>query len=260
MKSTGKNGFSLIELLAVIAVISILSAIIIPVLGSVRNSARIAESLSNLRQLATGMQMFSADNNGFYPIGYYAKPTDEELQAYRDSTGQPDFEPYGGGSAPYVNGLIWYAQIAPYIDLTIIPGNANSILVSPFTEDVVDPSSATVFCSYSVHGSICPSVSYDDGLWMPVWNIKENPADIILIGEGTLSGFNVTLANFSNPSAWTDPTIPISQDDIPIGTTNESDVGALSYRANGKALVGFLDGHVETINQGDVKNRNVVIR
>ena len=252
-----KAGFSLIELLAVIAVVGILVAIILPVTNSVRNSARITKSLSNLRQLAAGMQMYSTDNQGFYPIGYHESPSDDELSKYINDRGlDPGFKPYGGASN-YSNGLIWYQQIAPYIDEIIRPGNADSILVSPFTEDSVEQSSSIVYCSYSVHGAISPNVSFADGHWIPVWNIRENPSDIILIGEGTLTGNNIAQAIFQDPNEWLEVT-GASLDAV-ITETSESSPGALSYRANNQALVAFLDGHVAALPKGTVRNRNIVV-
>lgn len=54
--------FTLIELLTVIAIIGILAAIIIPVVGKVRESARKTQSLSNLRQIGQAVIMYAQDN------------------------------------------------------------------------------------------------------------------------------------------------------------------------------------------------------
>lgn len=63
MKYKNKNsGFTLIELLMVIAIIGILSAILIPAIGAIRESANRSICASNLRQLATASLLFSNEN------------------------------------------------------------------------------------------------------------------------------------------------------------------------------------------------------
>ena len=62
-----KRAFTLIELLIVIAIISILSAILFPVFGKARSSARRTGCLSNVKQIGTAIGMYTSDYDGAFP-------------------------------------------------------------------------------------------------------------------------------------------------------------------------------------------------
>lgn len=64
-------GFTLIELLTVIAIIGILSAIVLATVGKVRRTAQNAVCTSNLRQVATAMQLYANDNKRRLPGPIY---------------------------------------------------------------------------------------------------------------------------------------------------------------------------------------------
>jgi len=61
------SGFTLIELLVVIAIISVLAAILFPVFAKARASARESTALSNLKQVAAAMHMYTADYDDHLP-------------------------------------------------------------------------------------------------------------------------------------------------------------------------------------------------
>ncbi|OHB63790.1 MAG: hypothetical protein A2Y77_17650 [Planctomycetes bacterium RBG_13_62_9] len=62
-----RAAFTLVELLVVISIISLLMAILAPALSSVRRQAYAMLSMRNQREIATGANLFAADNDEFYP-------------------------------------------------------------------------------------------------------------------------------------------------------------------------------------------------
>lgn len=67
-----KRAFTLIELLVVIAIIAILAAILFPVFAQAKAAAKKTQSLSNIKQIATGIQIYLGDSDDVYPMGYGA--------------------------------------------------------------------------------------------------------------------------------------------------------------------------------------------
>ena len=64
---TPRKGFTLIELLVVIAIIAILAAILFPVFAKAREKARQTKCISNQRQMALAVIMYTQDNNEVLP-------------------------------------------------------------------------------------------------------------------------------------------------------------------------------------------------
>lgn len=90
------RAFTLIELLVVIAIIAILAAILFPVFAQAREKARQTTCLSNLKQVGTGLMMYSQDY-------------DETLPVYND--GVFDF----GNPAVYTATPNFFGSVIPYI-------------------------------------------------------------------------------------------------------------------------------------------------
>jgi prepilin-type N-terminal cleavage/methylation domain len=94
-----RRAFTLIELLTVIAIIGILAAILIPVVGKVRQSANQAKSLSNLRTIGMAVQAYVEDNRQRY-FGNGPNASQrvyQQLGSYVGKRGTPQVFDGGGG-------------------------------------------------------------------------------------------------------------------------------------------------------------------
>jgi len=67
MNHVKRNGFSLVELLAVIAVIGVLAGILIPIIGNVTQNARRAQATSNVRELGLAHLAYATEHEGKLP-------------------------------------------------------------------------------------------------------------------------------------------------------------------------------------------------
>jgi general secretion pathway protein G len=60
-----ERGFTLVELMIVVAIISLLAAIIIPNYVHARAQATVSQSEANIKQIATALELYYADNQAY---------------------------------------------------------------------------------------------------------------------------------------------------------------------------------------------------
>ena len=68
------SAFTLVEILVVVAILGVLAALVVPVLANSGKGARLAAEIAAARSIASGMQMYAADNNGAVMPGFYVRP------------------------------------------------------------------------------------------------------------------------------------------------------------------------------------------
>jgi prepilin-type N-terminal cleavage/methylation domain-containing protein/prepilin-type processing-associated H-X9-DG protein len=120
MKKRPARGFTLIELLVVIAIIAILAAILFPVFARARESARRTGCLSNMKQVTTGIMMYTQDYDEVMPFQDLPDPCDfatSKKACWINST------------MPYVkNKQVWYcpsADVGPQWGLPTAASDSN---------------------------------------------------------------------------------------------------------------------------------------
>ncbi|MFA6960946.1 MAG: prepilin-type N-terminal cleavage/methylation domain-containing protein [Opitutaceae bacterium] len=213
--------FTLVELLTVIAIVGILAGIIIPVISSVRSSAKTSNCAANLRQIAAGCMLYSAEHkNLLIPIAGGTKPNGADAQT-------------------------WRLLISPYINQE----NAIGILGCPADDrlDSFDTSRGLLPASYGINKTI--------GLHQYLTSGVSHIASDVVRPTSTIMVSDISFVD--NPGApagqWTDARRTTGSGNFgyarfPSDGFYSSDPWISFPRHGNKLNVAFYDGHVESIS------------
>jgi prepilin-type N-terminal cleavage/methylation domain-containing protein/prepilin-type processing-associated H-X9-DG protein len=233
-----QRAFTLIELLTVIAIIGILAAIVIPTVGSVRQSAHASVCLSNVRQIALAATIYANDNKaGRLPdAGVRTDPQ-------------------------------WARTLSSYINVPA--SQKTSIFVCPGAAIPVEESTnpygpnnptGDIVLTYGMHGGIMPRGS-------PAKTIAQvkRPSEVILVADMCQNPNNKGWSpnSIQKPSEFEsqsggrgainlDEVIKIAPDE------DTGDSASMRYRHKGRVNLGMVDGHAVSMAKNQVKNRNVI--
>jgi prepilin-type N-terminal cleavage/methylation domain-containing protein/prepilin-type processing-associated H-X9-DG protein len=240
LAGVGRSAFTLIELLTVIAIIGILAAILIPVVGSVRDRARSAQGLSNLRQLGLAVNLY-ADDHG------------ERLPPWADF-------PVATRENPNPTQPRWQWIIAPYTDTRQIVREEGRdyrgmglLHICPNSQHpVTNPDEST----YSVNINLFPARNPTTGAQTAqeyLISTVARPSQVIMIADGyqELSGGGANSTFWRSSSGYGgDLMAPVPLPNV--NGTPQANGAHIEYRQGGSANAVFVDGHAESMRRGSI--------
>ena len=273
-----KKAFTLIELLVVIAIIAILAAILFPVFAQAKTAAKKTQALSNQKQVATGMFLYTADYDDVYPrndecILFSAINPDLKTPALNASAGQgctPD------GSTQFYNRMnhfSWQKWVMPYVknvDMFFHPVKGRVNFATFGCPQDPWRSCGQVFGSFALNTAVTGALNtYDEAVGAATARIfrnswtggtqtaLNNPAAVALLLEAnnpTTSIYPHGVINANNgdrvvtvyPAVLREHLINDlydgNPDGLPGGTLVQSRTNA------GGMTIGFADGHAKWLN------------
>ncbi|EIP96410.1 prepilin-type N-terminal cleavage/methylation domain-containing protein [Opitutaceae bacterium TAV1] len=211
--SAPHRAFTLIELLTVIAIIGILAAIIIPTVGKVRESARSAHCISNLRSLQSAAMMATTDRKGKMP----------DRRDWKDSKTS--------------HSIVSYLSL-PNLDENNWPETAPSPLRCDSAYRL-RPSDGGYRRTYGINHFAC--ATYDGGKEIPgddsdtakTIDTVANPSQMAFFTDGAISATNLTTKDY-----WTYAK-----------PSNASGSTPFNYAHKDGINIVFVDGHVRNISR-----------
>ncbi len=231
-----RSAFTLVELLAVIAIIAILAAIIIPVTGKVRQSARASTATSNLRQLGLAANTYASEHRVF-PDGvtaWWVNTWDGLLQPYVAAQGG------GWGNASKV-----FEDPARVVEPTATGSDVQGTVMFSANQrvfrDVAGDSAAPTVRPVMI-ARPSETVFFITGAQM-------NDGKASVFARADSGAYDATAANgntpmFATPAAegraWPGPEAP-------------------SYRHGGRALTVMADGSVKAFLPGEIRRKHFQI-
>ena len=212
-----RAGFTLIELLVVVSVIGVLTALTLPALDRVKETARSVVCQSHLKQMALAAEVYLQDHRETYPRSHY-RDFDTPAQVTWEITTS-----FADGLTKHIPGELWQSQGTVEIQQCPSFDGPDNWSDAPYT-------GYNYNTSYIGHGE-------GEAIEQPARSVQvRRPDRCVLFGDGEYgSGGNKFMR-----APWPNP-----GDATFIGRF----AGTQGFRHSGRTNAAFCDGHVETLAQ-----------
>jgi prepilin-type N-terminal cleavage/methylation domain-containing protein/prepilin-type processing-associated H-X9-DG protein len=220
------RGFTLVEMLVVVAILVLLAIIAAPAVSRMMVSGHIAKSTAGLKQLAGGVGLYVADNNGNYPLAQALSASAAPGMTASDRANTAWYEGVGRLLYPEIrerlpSGVPWM-----FGD----PRNPNGYKGTIFWSPAAEPNANIRVASYGFNQMLSAG------------NFRKYP--LRFRGATTvLAADNNRLSGGSSATHSLHATFGGSQYRI-----NPRYGASRPHEGDGKATVLFLDGHVEVLD------------
>ena len=220
MRMRYSSGFTLVELLVVIAIIGILIAMLLPAIQAARESARRANCASNLKQIATGFQVY-ADRNA------------EQV---------PPFGLGATDTGSYSNG--WFTLLLPVMEHQTTYSQINLAL------NAHDNTHEPAHAAFRSEVATCPTRGFRTVVWESLSG-QAQAMDYAVVGMVVLPSSYAGGTSHGRPNAW-NASYLLSRSGNPIGIADNP----LGLATNGQVrsrvtLGGITDGLTYTAFVGE---------
>lgn len=266
-QASRRPAFTLIELLVVIAVIALLIGILLPSLGSARETGRAVRCLANQRQFVTGFQLYADD--------YRGASVPAKMPNLPGGINNPaNHYEIGNGLKFRPN---WIAIMGPYVGLYPFDNPSTTdgrmdytspVYQCPTVGDWVDERNHAYGYNYQFLGN---SRLRSDGRYRN-WPVRvhtlSNPSMTVMSADsmGTAAGIaalqrtpyenNGTLVtSYGNHAHTLDPPRLTPTSDMGAGSTTPNARTGPHDRHAGQAVTVFIDGHAKRISAEELGYR-----